>query len=47
MKVIRYAFLSLCTVSVLGLGACANTVNGAGRDIENAGHKVQNAVQPQ
>jgi len=28
------------------LGACSNTVHGAGEDIENAGEHVQNAVPP-
>lgn len=28
------------------LAACANTVRGAGKDIENAGQSVQDAVPP-
>jgi entericidin B len=38
----RYALLLLAVAS-LGLSAC-NTVEGAGRDIENAGEGVQDAA---
>lgn len=37
------ALLSLCCVG-LGLSAC-QTVEGAGRDIENAGEAVQDAAK--
>ncbi len=42
----RYFMLALLAISVTGLAACENTVNGAGRDIEHAGESVQNAVPP-
>ncbi len=33
--------LVLLTLATLGLSACANTLDGAGRDIENAGQAIQ------
>ena len=38
-------FLTLATLAVLSLGAAAcETIEGAGRDIENAGEHVQDAA---
>ena len=36
--------LILCAgfVGILGLGACSNTFEGAGRDIERSGEWIQN-----
>ncbi len=31
---------------VSALGACSNTVHGAGEDIENAGESIQQEVPP-
>lgn len=43
----KYLILSLCALALTGpLAACANTVHGAGEDIENAGESVQKAVPP-
>lgn len=36
----------LAIMAASTLGACANTVHGAGEDIENAGESVQEAVPP-
>lgn len=32
---------SIIMVAVLCLGACSNTLEGIGRDIENTGEKIQ------
>ncbi|HYE21047.1 MAG TPA: entericidin A/B family lipoprotein [Tepidisphaeraceae bacterium] len=40
---IRFAFVALMLVSPLALTAC-NTMEGAGRDIERGGEKMQNAA---
>lgn len=42
----KYFMLALLAVSTIGLSACENTFHGAGRDIENAGESVQDAVPP-
>ena len=42
---LRISALSLLLVSSVALGGCANTVNGAGRDIERAGEEVQRYSQ--
>ncbi len=34
----------LAMLACVGLSACANTVHGAGEDIENAGEAVQGSV---
>jgi predicted small secreted protein len=34
----------LAMLACIGLSACANTVHGAGEDIENAGEAVQGSV---
>lgn len=36
----------LAIIAATTLGACSNTVHGAGEDIENAGESVQSAVPP-
>lgn len=41
MNLLKLAAVALMTVSVVG----CNTVDGAGRDIENAGEAVQGASQ--
>ena len=38
MKLTTLAILALTT---LGLAACGNTLEGAGKDIERAGQKIQ------
>ena len=40
MKV-KFAILLLLGVVTLGLSACGNTLNGAGRDLENWGQTMQ------
>ena len=40
---IRFLALAVLALGVLSLGAC-ETVDGAGRDIENAGEAVQDAA---
>ena len=42
----KYFMLTLLALSIAGLSACENTFHGAGRDIENAGENVQQAVPP-
>lgn len=37
----RFLALTLLAVSTIGMSACTNTLDGAGRDIERAGEKVQ------
>ena len=45
MQIKTLKLLSLLTLTVLGLSVSAcNTVDGAGRDIENAGEAVQDAA---
>ena len=34
-------FSALAAAMIIGLAACSNTVDGAGRDIERAGEKIQ------
>lgn len=41
---LRILTLAALAVAGLQLTACANTVHGAGQDIENAGEKVQETV---
>ncbi len=43
-SLLRISALSLLLVSSISLGACTNTVHGAGRDIERAGEEVQDTV---
>lgn len=40
----KYFILTLLAVTTMGLSACENTFHGAGRDLENAGEGVQQAV---
>ena len=43
----KYLILTISALLVAGtLGACQNTVHGAGEDIENAGEAVQSNVPP-
>ena len=43
----KHLVLALSGLLIAGvLGACSNTVHGAGEDIENAGESVQSAVPP-
>ncbi len=35
--------MGLLAVAGLSIAACSNTLNGAGKDIENAGEAVQDA----
>lgn len=43
----KHLILTLSALLVAGtLGACQNTVHGAGEDIENAGEAVQKNVPP-
>ncbi|PZP55599.1 MAG: hypothetical protein DI586_06335 [Micavibrio aeruginosavorus] len=42
----KYFMLALLAIATTGLAACENTFHGAGRDIENAGENVQEAVPP-
>jgi len=37
----KYIALSFMCLSFVALSACSNTLDGAGRDIENAGKKIQ------
>ena len=38
--------LALCTLAAcLGMAGCANTVDGAGQDISNAGKAISNSVK--
>jgi len=48
-KRMRHKFIlaTLAIISAASLAACANTVHGAGKDIENAGESVQEAVPSQ
>lgn len=38
---IRFAVLSMALLSSLALAGCSNTVDGMGRDLENAGQGIQ------
>jgi predicted small secreted protein len=40
---LRWVVLSLLSAFVIGLSAC-NTIEGAGRDVEKAGEKIQDAA---
>lgn len=42
----KFILTALALFAAVNLAACANTVHGAGQDIENAGHTVQEAVPP-
>ena len=43
----KHLILTLSAILIAGaLGACSNTVHGAGEDIENAGEAVQSNVPP-
>lgn len=43
----KHIILTLCAILSAGaLGACTNTVHGAGEDIENAGESIQTNVPP-
>lgn len=43
----KHLFLVVCALTLAGaLGACSNTVHGAGEDIERAGESVQKNVPP-
>lgn len=42
----KFFILALLTMATTSLAACENTFHGAGRDIENAGENVQEAVPP-
>lgn len=44
-KTLKNAFLLCMLAAGVALGACTNTVHGAGRDIENAGEAVQDTVE--
>ena len=45
MSVIRMTLImALVATFGAGLGACANTMRGAGQDVENAGEAVQDAA---
>jgi predicted small secreted protein len=45
MSVVRKTLiLALIATFGVGLGACANTMRGAGQDVENAGEAVQDAA---
>ncbi len=45
MSIIRNATVfALLAVFGLSMGACANTMRGAGQDVENAGEAVQDAA---
>ena len=44
-KFLRSVVLSLLILSAAALGACTNTVHGAGEDIERAGDAVQDTVE--
>lgn len=44
MNIIKVTALSLLLLSSVTLGACQNTVHGAGKDIERAGEEVQDAA---
>ncbi|MGZ9108266.1 MAG: entericidin A/B family lipoprotein [Micavibrio sp.] len=37
----RIFVLTFSALTTLALGACSNTFDGAGRDIENAGESIQ------
>lgn len=43
----KFILATLAIISAASLAACANTVHGAGKDIENAGESVQEAVPSQ
>ncbi len=36
--------LAISILALAGIAACSNTVHGAGKDIENSGEAVQNAI---
>lgn len=43
----KHLIMALSALLVAGtLGACSNTVHGAGEDIENAGESIQHNVPP-
>ena len=44
LKGCKSFIILLSALSSLALGACANTVEGAGQDIEHAGEAVQESV---
>ncbi len=44
INILKVSALSLMLVSTVALGACTNTVHGAGQDIERAGEEVQDSV---
>ena len=39
--VMRILIATLLTASFISLGACSNTIEGVGRDIERAGEGIQ------
>ncbi|MEO6984854.1 MAG: entericidin A/B family lipoprotein [Paralcaligenes sp.] len=41
----RFKALFVLILVCIGLSGCANTVEGAGQDITNAGHAVSNSVK--
>lgn len=43
----KHLIMAVCALTTIGaLGACQNTLHGAGEDIENAGEAVQTNVPP-
>jgi predicted small secreted protein len=43
----KHLVMTLSALLIAGaLGACENTVHGAGEDIENAGESIQHNVPP-
>lgn len=43
----KHLIMAICALTTIGaLGACQNTIHGAGEDIENAGEAVQSNVPP-
>lgn len=42
-KIVRTAVFTFVFSALLGLAAC-NTIEGAGRDVQSAGEKIENAA---
>lgn len=37
----KICIMTMAVVTLLGLTGCSNTLEGIGRDVENAGEKIQ------
>jgi predicted small secreted protein len=44
-RIFKFTVLFATLAASLLLGACQNTIHGAGRDMENAGEAVQDSVE--